>query len=340
VSLDITPGEFITLLGPSGSGKTTTLMMIAGFHMPSSGEIFIGERPVTYLPPHQRNIGVVFQNFALFPHMTVSENIGFPLRMRHLREAEIRDKVAAALDLVGLPGYGTRYPKQLSGGQQQRVALARAIVFNPPVLLMDEALGSLDRKLRERMQLEIKSLHQTLGITIIHVTHDQAEALTMSDRVAVMNGGMIEQVGTPQDLYEHPANRFVADFVGESNFMTASVRGNTESMHLLTIAGQLDCLVPRMDHVRPGDNVHLVVRPERILLGQEVGSTPNRYEGQVQDIIYTGDVIKYRIALSGQVVIMATLQNRGPVTAFKRGEVIQVGWSPEDVRVFISPTEG
>jgi ABC-type Fe3+/spermidine/putrescine transport system ATPase subunit len=214
IFLEVKRGEFITLLGPSGSGKTTILMMIAGFQIPTSGKIFIEEEMVIYQPPYKRNIGMVFQSYALFPHMTVFDNIAFPLRMRKVKEKEISKSVMRVLDLVELSEYGTRYPKQLSGGQQQRVALARAYVYNPPVLLMDEPLGALDKKLREQMQLEIKHFHESLGVTVIYVTHDQGEALTMSDRVAVMNKGRIEQVGSPTDLYERPSNKFVADFVG------------------------------------------------------------------------------------------------------------------------------
>ena len=223
VSLDISRGEFITLLGPSGSGKTTTLMMVAGFEVPTAGEIYIAGEPMAYKPPYKRDIGMVFQNYALFPHMKVHDNIAFPLNNRKVPKPKTDQKVNAALDLVKLAGFGSRNPKQLSGRQQQRVALARALVFDPSVLLMDEPLGALDKKLREHMQLEIKRIQETLGITVIYVTHDQSEALTMSDRIVVMNEGRIEQVGTPSELYEGPANRFVADFIGESNFLEGEV---------------------------------------------------------------------------------------------------------------------
>ena len=228
ISLEVRRGEFITLLGPSGSGKTTILMMIAGFQIPTSGKIFIEDEMVIYQPPFKRNIGMVFQSYALFPHMTVFDNIAFPLRMRKFKEKEISKSVARVLNLVELSDYGARYPKQLSGGQQQRVALARAYVYNPPVLLMDEPLGALDKKLREQMQLEIKHFHESLGITVIYVTHDQGEALTMSDRIAVMNKGRIEQMGSPTDLYERPSNKFVADFIGETNLISAKAVGKKE----------------------------------------------------------------------------------------------------------------
>ena len=225
VSLDIRSGEFLTLLGPSGSGKTTTLMMIAGFEMPTAGDIAIDGKSVVAMPPYRRNIGMVFQNYALFPHLTVAENIGFPLKQRGVAKAERAKLVGEALELVHLPGYGERYPRQLSGGQQQRVALARAIVFKPRLLLMDEPLGALDKQLRENLQLEMRRLHADLGITFIYVTHDQEEALTMSDRIAVMNEGLVAQVGRPEDLYDRPSSRFVAAFIGESNFLPAIVRG-------------------------------------------------------------------------------------------------------------------
>ena len=225
VSLDIHSGEFLTLLGPSGSGKTTTLMMIAGFETPTGGDIAIDGKSVVAVPPYRRNIGMVFQNYALFPHLTVADNIGFPLKQRGVAKAERAKLVGEALELVHLPGYGERYPRQLSGGQQQRVALARAIVFKPRLLLMDEPLGALDKQLRENLQLEMRRLHADLGITFIYVTHDQEEALTMSDRIAVMNEGLVAQVGRPEDLYDRPSSRFVAGFIGESNFLPAIVRG-------------------------------------------------------------------------------------------------------------------
>src|ERR1700761_91584 len=225
ISLDIQSGEFLTLLGPSGSGKTTTLMMIAGFETPSAGDIAIDGTSVVAMPPHRRNIGMVFQNYALFPHLTVAENIGFPLKQRGVPKAERTKLVGEALELVHLPGYGGRYPRQLSGGPQQRVALARAIVFQPRLLLRDEPLGALDKQLRENLQLEMRRLHADLGITFIYVTHDQEEALTMSDRIAVMHEGLIAQIGCPEELYDRPCNRFVAAFIGESNFLPGIVHG-------------------------------------------------------------------------------------------------------------------
>src|SRR4051794_16533896 len=239
ISLEIAGGEFLTLLGPSGSGKTTTLMMIAGFTEPSSGHIRLGDRPIDALPSYRRGFGMVFQNYALFPHMTAAENIGFPLKMRGVSSNDRARRVAGALEMVRLPDFGARYPNQLSGGQQQRVALARALVYNPPVLLMDEPLGALDKKLREEMQLEIKRIQKELGITAIYVTHDQEEALVMSDRIAVMNHGEIEQVDGPSRIYEHPATRFVADFIGESNIIPLAGKAPSADGLLPSVIGPL-----------------------------------------------------------------------------------------------------
>src|SRR5688572_12513830 len=240
LSLRMGSGECVTLLGPSGSGKTTTLMMIAGFVRPTTGEIYLGGQAITRRPPFKRNVGMVFQNYALFPHMTVFENVAFPLRMRRLRRGEIEAKVGQALDLVRLTGYEARYPRQLSGGQQQRVALARALVFNPPVLLMDEPLGALDKKLRQQMQLEIKHLHEQLGITVIYVTHDQEEALVMSDEIVVMRNGRIEQIGTPRGVYDDPRNNFVADFIGEANVLDGTIIKAEHSRYRVRTSAQVE----------------------------------------------------------------------------------------------------
>src|SRR5476649_2007572 len=263
ISLTVGAGEVLTLLGPSGSGKTTTLMMIAGFETPTGGDIAIDGKSVVARPPHKRNIGMVFQNYALFPHLTVAENIGFPLRQRNITKAERAKLVGEALELVHLPGYGGRYPRQLSGGQQQRVALARAIVFKPRLLLMDEPLGALDKQLRENLQLEMRRLHADLGITFIYVTHDQEEALTMSDRIAVMNDGLVAQVGSPEDLYDRPCDRFVASFIGESNFLPAIVRGMEGGMVVAECEGSIIraiCTSPQA----VGQRVTLTTRPERL----------------------------------------------------------------------------
>jgi putative spermidine/putrescine transport system ATP-binding protein len=259
--LSIDPGEFITFLGPSGSGKTTTLMLIAGFEVPTAGEIFVDGAPIVRTPSYRRNIGMVFQNYALFPHMTVAENVGFPLKQRGVDRETIAKRVAEVMETVQLAGYQARYPRQLSGGQQQRIALARAIIFNPRVLLMDEPLSALDKQLREGLQLEIKRLHERLGITFIYVTHDQREALVMSDRIAVMNNGRIEQLGSPGNLYDRPANRFVATFVGESNFLEGRVESVEENKLLVGLGAAKVRAIGRAG-CHAGTPVVLTVRPE------------------------------------------------------------------------------
>ncbi len=259
INLEIAAGEFVSLLGPSGSGKTTTLMMIAGFQKPTSGEIMLGDRKIDRVPPHRRNIGMVFQNYALFPHMTVDDNVGFPLKMRGVPAAERAERVARALDKVSLASFGRRYPPQLSGGQQQRVALARALVFEPDLILLDEPLGALDKTLREQMQVELKRIHRELGVTMIYVTHDQSEAMTMSDRIAVFNHGRIEQIGSPADVYFAPSTRFVALFVGDSNILSAVAAAGGG----YDVAG-LGLLAGRDVGLTPGTAVDLLLRPEMI----------------------------------------------------------------------------
>lgn len=297
VSLDVAPGEFLSLLGPSGSGKTTLLMMIAGFELPTAGQIVIDGRDVTHTPPNKRGVGMVFQRYALFPHMTVAENIGFPLRMRKLGKAAISEKVEQALTMVRLPGYDRRTPAQLSGGQQQRVAVARALVFEPPVLLMDEPLGALDKKLREELQIEIKAIQERLGVTVIYVTHDQQEALTMSDRVAVMDGGRIVQIGTPTSLYRDPADAFVADFIGKMNFIAARVRvADRRAMSLdVGAEGQVD-LPGRgaTETFKPGSAVEIAARPEHISLQAAGTGGKSALPGEIETSIFAG---AHRVAL-------------------------------------------
>ena len=327
VSFDIEAGEFITMLGPSGSGKTTTLMMIAGFEIPTSGEIYIDSSPVATIPPFRRNIGMVFQNYALFPHMTVAENIAFPLKMRKVDKATIERRVGEVLEAVRLPGYGRRYPRQLSGGQQQRIALARAIVFNPRVLLMDEPLGALDKKLREWLQLEIKRIHRELGTTFVYVTHDQEEALVLSDRIAVFNQGRIEQVGTGRELYDEPATLFVGKFIGEST----TLRGDAETSGTetsLTVAGQK---VVANDKLSGGRRPVILLRPEKLTL--TAGSRPradnqNSLAGNVSEAIYLGSGSKYQVTLrDGSVAIV-----RAPLEAeqFAIGDEVDLRWHVSD----------
>ena len=334
VSLDIAPGEFVTLLGPSGSGKTTTLMMLAGFEIPTAGEIYVDKDPIAAVPPYRRNIGMVFQNYALFPHMTVGENIAFPLQMRKIGKSEIQQKTRDVLALVGLPGYEARYPRQLSGGQQQRVAVARALVFNPRVLLMDEPLGALDKQLRERLQLEIKALHDQLGVTIIYVTHDQEEALVMSDRIAVMNDGRIEQCGPPTELYDEPANRFVADFIGESNFIDGKVTTHEGDATCVAVPGLGEVRARRRAAMDSGSAVAVTVRPEKIVTTAD-NAMPgmNVVSGTVSDVIFVGEMRRYVVALPGGQELVLKAQNRSGVQSFGRGDPITVAWSIDDCRV-------
>ena len=331
VSLTVAPGEFVTLLGPSGSGKTTTLSMIAGLTRPSSGAIMLDGRPLDPLPPYRRNVGVVFQNYALFPHMTVARNVAFPLEMRRMPGREIRQRVPRVLEQVGLGDHGGRYPHQLSGGQQQRVALARAMVFEPRILLMDEPLGALDRKLREQMQIEIMRLHRELGASIVYVTHDQEEALMMSDRIAVFNHGRIEQVGAPDLLYEQPATVFVAGFLGESNLFLAQVV-ETMGRHC-RLDGSEGRLVARGDGLTAGSSAMVVVRPEHVRIERMAGgvavSADNVAAGTLTDIIYLGNARRYIVRLaSGREVSSA--QQSGSCPVFQRGQTVRLTWRLED----------
>ncbi len=334
VSLDIAPGEFVTLLGPSGSGKTTTLMMLAGFEIPTAGEIYVDDDPIAAVPPYRRNIGMVFQNYALFPHMTVGENIAFPLQMRKMSKSEIARKTHEVLELVGLPGYDGRYPRQLSGGQQQRVAVARALVFNPRVLLMDEPLGALDKQLRERLQLEIKELHDQLGVTIIYVTHDQEEALVMSDRIAVMNDGRIEQCGPPTELYDEPTTRFVATFIGESNFIEGMIDRVEGSAACVSVPGLEGLRAPMRAGFASGSAVAVTVRPEKIIASENgSGDRLNAVTGQVEDVIFVGEMRRYVVSLPGGQRLVLKAQNRSDVRNFGRGDAIRVIWNVDDCRL-------
>jgi ABC-type Fe3+/spermidine/putrescine transport system ATPase subunit len=308
--------------------------MVAGFTQPTSGQILIDGRSVTYTPPHRRGIGVVFQHYALFPHMTVAENIAFPLKMRGLSRLTTKAKVKSSLDLVELGGLEHRYPAELSGGQQQRVALARAVVFDPPVLLLDEPLGALDKKLREMLQLEIKTLHVSLGLTMLYVTHDQGEALAISDRVAVMNRGNLEQIGTPVELYERPATRFVADFVGEANCVSGRV-DRSEAGRVVFVTGdgvQVSASAPPQPR---GTSVDLVIRPERVRIGPDALGSENKMTGHLIDISYIGDAIKYRVALASGAVITARVPNsRDRPTLSPVQELVPVGWQADDAILF------
>ncbi len=294
VDLDVRAGEFLTLLGPSGSGKTTLLMMLAGFIRPDHGSIRFADTEIVQTPPHKRDVGMVFQNYALFPHMNVAANVGFPLRLRKVPAPEIAQRVEQALELVQLGGYGARGVDQLSGGQRQRVALARAIIFEPRILLMDEPLSALDKKLREHMQIELRHLHEKLGMTTVYVTHDQREALTMSDRIAVINDGRLMQLDTPTSIYERPSNRFVADFIGESTFLPVSIEAGE--------ARYAGCGLVTAEPV-PADTgaLLLMLRPERLHVLREAdtgGADMNRFDGTVEEIVFQGDSFLMYVTLS------------------------------------------
>jgi spermidine/putrescine transport system ATP-binding protein len=310
VSLQIYQGEFFSLLGPSGCGKTTTLRMIAGFEHPSAGEVLIEGRRMGHTPPFRRNVNTVFQNYALFPHMTVFDNVAFGLRMKRIPRDEIARRVREALHLVRLSGMEERYPRQLSGGQQQRVALARALVNRPRVLLLDEPLGALDLKLRKEMQLELKHLQMTVGITFIYVTHDQEEALTMSDRIAVMNAGRVLQVGTPMEIYERPASRFVADFIGESNFLRGTVQSASSAAATVVIADRFPVEVPADRQLTVGQQVTVAVRPEKVrLVPIEAPGTNGLLHGRIEEVIYIGTDTFYVVRVSDDTTIRVRSQN-------------------------------
>ncbi|MBL8669494.1 MAG: ABC transporter ATP-binding protein [Alphaproteobacteria bacterium] len=332
IDLDVAGGEFVTLLGPSGSGKTTTLMMVAGFTPPTGGDVALDGRSLTALPPERRGIGVVFQNYALFPHMSVAQNVGFPLRMRGVARAEIAARVRRALAMVQLGGLDERLPGQLSGGQQQRVALARAVVFDPGLLLMDEPLGALDKNLREDMQSEIRRIHRELGVTVIYVTHDQGEALTMSDRVALMNRGRIEQVGTAEDLYERPANRFVATFIGESNLVDGTLERDGGGWAVR--AGGMALPAGGPGPLAAGVPCALVLRPEKIALQPSGGGLG----AQVRDLTYVGDFSRYRLDLGGGVALTAKVANRSGAYRPAVGESVRASWAAADAAVVPAET--
>ena len=330
LNLNIHKGEFVTMLGPSGSGKTTTLMMLAGFETPTNGEIFLQDKPISKIPPYEREIGMVFQNYALFPHMTVHENLAFPLEVRKMSKNDVEDKVKKGLAMVELEEFGSRFPAQLSGGQQQRVALARALVFEPNVVLMDEPLGALDKNLREQMQYEIKHIHERIGITVVYVTHDQSEALTMSNRIAVFNDGVVQQLSTPDVLYEKPENSFVAKFIGENNTMIGTVKeinGDFCTVELLN--GKIvKALKVNVDSV--GDKTELSVRPERVSIDNS-NQTQNNFEGKVQELIYLGDHIRARLEVNNSDDFIVKIPNEGSID-LSVGKSINLSWNAEDVR--------
>jgi putative spermidine/putrescine transport system ATP-binding protein len=334
VDLDVAPGEFVTLLGPSGSGKTTTLMMVAGFTPPTAGDIRIDDRSLTDVPPDRRNIGVVFQSYALFPHMSVADNVAFPLRMRHTPRAVVGERVANALDMVRLAEYGGRMPRQLSGGQQQRVALARALVFDPALLLMDEPLGALDRNLRDQMKDEITRLHQALGMTVVYVTHDQEEALTLSDRVVLMHRGRIEQVGVARDLYERPRTTFVAEFIGESNLLRGRLVVDRGGAWFVSDSG-IRLRAPDTTAALPSGSGLFFLRPEKIALA---GDIPRREgdvgaSGTVESATYAGDVTRYRVRVSANDTLLVKVANKSGAARPALGETVRLAWHVDDARL-------
>jgi putative spermidine/putrescine transport system ATP-binding protein len=337
VSLNVTAGEFVTILGPSGSGKTTLLKVIAGFETADQGRVLVDDADITELDPAQRNIGMVFQNYALFPHMSVARNIAYPLAMRGMPKAEIAMRVRQALDMVELGGMAERLPKQLSGGQQQRVALARATVFQPRLLLLDEPFGALDRKLREQMQIEVRHLQRRLGLTTLFITHDQEEALVMSDRIVVMDKGRVLQVGPPNEIYEAPASPFVADFIGESNIFAGiveagdgnSLRVRLEQGPVIEVAGRADLAA------RPGQQVRVMVRPERFIdLAAEPNSVrANRIDGRVTDSAYIGVSDKYRVVSAEGLDVLVRLPSGPSRRRYSAGEPIAAGFHAADARL-------
>ena len=331
LNLNIAKGEFVTMLGPSGSGKTTTLMMLAGFETPTNGEIYLQGKPISKIPPYEREIGMVFQNYALFPHMTVQENLSFPLEVRKLSKTEIKDKVTKALDMVELGKFGTRFPAQLSGGQQQRVALARALVFEPRLVLMDEPLGALDKNLREQMQYEIKHIHERIGITVVYVTHDQGEALTMSNRIAVFDEGVIQQLSTPDILYEQPENSFVAQFIGENNRMNGIIKNIDEKYCEVDLDGGGTVKALKVNIGSIGDPTQLSVRPERVSVNSQETSVENNFKGDIKELIYLGDHIRARIEVCGNDEFIVKIPNEGNVD-LKEGANIDLHWQAEDIR--------
>ncbi len=334
INLDMPPGEFFSMLGPSGCGKTTTLRCIAGFERPDEGQILLDGVDMAQTPPHKRNVNTVFQNYALFPHLTVADNVGFGLRYKDVSKADAKKKIADALALVRLEGYEKRRPSQLSGGQQQRVALARALILNPAVLLLDEPLGALDAKLRKALQIELKSLQQEVGITFIYVTHDQEEALTMSDRLAVMSNGRVEQVGTPSEVYEEPATAYVADFLGVSNLMDARSIGRTPDGRSRVALGDFELVATKGDLDVIGD-VKITIRPERVRLEEHGTSGENRLPGMIERVVYVGSTLQAIVHLAPGQTLQAWMPNEGDGIPFEQGTPISVHFPTDALRVLV-----
>jgi spermidine/putrescine ABC transporter ATP-binding subunit len=329
VSLGIRRGEFFSLLGPSGCGKTTTLRMIGGFDVPTGGEVRLRGRVVNDVPPYRRSTNMVFQQLALFPHLSVFENVAFGLRVRRTPPSEVTGRVRAALELVDLAGYDARQIHQLSGGQKQRVAIARALINEPAVLLLDEPLGALDLKLRVQMQAELKALQHRLGTTFIYVTHDQGEAIAMSDRIAVMRGGRVEQTGTSYEIYARPRTRFVATFIGDANLLEGRVVGR-DAAGACVETGPLRVLTPPDGPGTPGTPVALSVRPEHVKVGRAADGLPNRWSGRVEDVVFMGSIVRCRVQLADAVGVIAEMHN-DEAAGLAPGAAVPAGWSREHV---------
>jgi putative spermidine/putrescine transport system ATP-binding protein len=332
--------EFLTILGPSGSGKTTCLMMLAGFERPTEGTVWLDGQRITNQPAYKRDIGVVFQSYALFPHLTVEENVAFPLSVRKIDSVTARKRVRRMLDIVRLGGFGSRRPASLSGGQQQRVALARALVFQPKLLLMDEPLGALDKNLREQMQYEIKHLQQELQVTAVYVTHDQAEAITMSDRIAVLRDGTLQQLATPAEMYDHPQTAFIAQFIGESNSMEGVVTSTDGTWCDVKLDGGETARAVAVSVRRVGDRAKICIRPERVQINPADTGDMNRFSGKVAEATFCGDHVRVRVVLPGSQEFVFKVPNASeaqqPVSTFAPGQDVRLGCRPEHSRAFES----
>jgi spermidine/putrescine transport system ATP-binding protein len=334
INLEMQPGEFFSLLGPSGCGKTTTLRLIAGFERPDEGQILLDDADMAQVPPHKRNVNTVFQNYALFPHLNVFDNVAFGLRYKDVGKQEIKQKVADSLALVRLEGMQKRRPSQLSGGQQQRVALARALILNPAVLLLDEPLGALDAKLRKALQIELKALQEEVGVTFIYVTHDQEEALTMSDRLAVMSNGRVEQVGTPNEVYEEPRTTYVADFLGVSNLMDARAEGPDGNGRCKLRLGDFQLLAGQGESDARGE-ARIVIRPERVGLEAQGATGENRVPGMVERVVYVGSILQVIVHLAPGQTLQAWVQNQGEGLPYGQGTPVTVHLPVDALRVLV-----
>ena len=331
LQLDIEEGEFVTMLGPSGSGKTTCLMMLAGFETPTHGEIYLDGRAISSIPPHKRGIGMVFQNYALFPHLSVYENLAFPLKVRKISNDIIDEKVKKTLEMVSLGDFGMRMPAQLSGGQQQRVAVARSLVFDPKLVLMDEPLGALDKNLRESMQYELKHIHESLGVTVVYVTHDQSEALTMSNRIAVFNDGHVQQLSGPNELYETPVNSFVAEFIGENNTITGTVKEISDNQAKVETDKGESVIANPIAVKSVGEKTKMSLRPERVMINP-AADLENKFDASVAEIIYHGDHTRVRVNILDDDQFILKIPNSSDDIKLNVNDKIQLGWSSYDCR--------